>query len=90
MSSSLTVMTDYVSSIARSDATPTRRRKMKRSVATINQMKESVAQKNRRQVDAKSVLWNNRKSKIENRRQIDAKLTPNRRNPKIANTLIPA
>ena len=72
MSSSLTVMTDYVSSIARSDATPTRRRKMKRSVATINQMKESVAQKNRRQVDAKSVLWNNRKSKI------DAKSTPNR------------
>ena len=54
MSSLLTVMTDCVSSIARSDATPTRRRKMKRSVATINQMKESVALKkstpNRRQI----------------------------------------
>ena len=71
---------------------------MKRSVATINPMKESVALKNRRQIDAKSVLWNNRKSKIDvkidvkigaksapNRRQIDAKSTKseNRKHPNI-------
>ena len=84
MSSLLTVMTDCVSSIARSDATPTRGRKMKRSVATINQMKESVALKNRRQIDAKSTpnrcygIIANRKSTSKstsksapNRRQID-------------------
>ena len=58
-------LTDYVSSIARSDATPTRRRKMKRSVATIDQMKESVVLKNRRQID----------NRLRNRRQVGAKST---------------
>ena len=82
MSSLLTVMTDQVSSIGRSDATPTQRRKINRSVAPINQMKEGVALENRRQIDAKSVLWNNRKPKIDVK--IGTKSTPNRRNPKIA------
>ena len=81
MSSLLTVMTDSVSSIRQSDATPTQRRKMKRSVAPINQMKESVALENRRQIDAKSVSWNNRKPKIDVKIdvKIGTKSTPNRR-----------
>ena len=92
MSSLLTVMTDYPSSIARSGATPRRRRKIKRSVATINQMKESVALKNRRQIDAKStpnrcygIIANQKLTSkpAPNRRQIDAKLTKseNRKHP---------
>ena len=86
MSSLLTVMTDYVSSIARSDATPTRRGKMKRSVATINQMKESVALKNRRQIDAESTP--NQCYGIIANRKSTSKSAPNRRNPNIANTLL--